>query len=157
MVALVALTMLFSLCLGSPELEDEKAPDFTVLDTQDMAHNLTDYRGRVLVVDFFATWCGPCHTQLGELEELYGRVPLDQVAFLQIDSDDRESKETVTRYKEDHSVPWPMAYHGESVANSYDVEAIPTVVVIDQEGVVRYYHTGVVSADTLKEKVDALL
>lgn len=156
-VSLVGLAMLFSMCLGSPALEDEKAPDFTVLDTEDRAHNLTDYRGQVLVVEFFATWCGPCHSQLEELKDLRGRLPADRVAFLQIDSDDRESRSKVAQYVEDNDIPWPVAYNGGSVGADFNVDAIPTVAIIDGEGVVRFYNTGVVSADKLEERVDELL
>jgi thiol-disulfide isomerase/thioredoxin len=149
--------MLFSMCLGPSELEDERAPDFTVLDTGDRAHNLTDYRDMVLVIEFFATWCGPCHSQLEELKDLRGRLPADRVAFLQIDSDDRESRSKVVQYVEDNDIPWPVAYNGGSVGADYDVDAIPTVVIVDGEGVVRHYNTGVVSADKLEEWIDELL
>ncbi len=158
-VSLVSFTMLLSLCLGglSPIDEGDEAPGFTVLDVDDEPHNLTDYRGRVLVVDFFATRCGPCYTQLETLKDLRDEVPLDQVAFLLIDNDDRESQEKVTKYRDDNGITWPVAYGGGKVGQDYEVDAIPTTVVIDQDGVIRYYHVGTTSKADLKEAIQDLL
>jgi peroxiredoxin len=157
-MAMVSVTMVFSLCLGGdPALVGDDAPDFTVLDVDDVAHNLTDYRGTVLLVDFFATWCGPCAAQLSLMKDLRDELPEQGVAFLQIDQDDRESQEKVAQYRDDNSIPWPVAYSGGDVARKYGVDAIPTSVVIDGEGVVRYYHTGTTSKSDLKDAIEDLL
>ncbi len=158
-VSIVSVTMLFSLCLGglAPIGEGDEAPGFTVLDVDDGPHNLTDYRGRVLVVDFFATWCGPCYVQLDTMKEIRDEVPLDQVAFLLIDNDDRESREKVTKFRNDNEIAWPVAYKGGDVGQEYEVEAIPTTVVIDQDGIIQYYHVGTTSKADLKEAIQDLL
>jgi peroxiredoxin len=158
-VSLVSVTMLLSLCLGNggPAMVGEAAPDFTVLDVDDVAHNLTDYRGRVLVVDFFTTWCGPCADQLSVMKDLRDDLPEEDVAFLLIDQDDRESQEKVAKYRDDNAIGWPVAYNGGDVGTDYGVDAIPTTVVIDGDGIVRYYHTGTTSKSELKEAIEDLL
>ncbi len=154
---IVAIAVAMSMCVGESDLVGEKAKDFTVVDVDGVPHNLTDYRGRVLVVDFFATWCGPCASQHAELEELWPKLNHSKVAFLQIDSDDSESVELVTDYRDDRGVPWPVAPGGGAVADDYKVDAIPTIVVIDKKGVIQYYHVGVVRASDLKDVVQDLL
>jgi thiol-disulfide isomerase/thioredoxin len=157
-VALVSLTMLVSLCLGdtSDSVGDE-AKDFTVLDVDGTPHNLTDYRGKVLVVDFFATWCGPCAAQLEELLALWPGLNHSTVAFLTIDIDDRESQVLVASYRDANGIGWPVAYQAADVGTDYNVDAIPTLVVIDGDGVIRFYHTGVVSMNELRETILDLL
>jgi peroxiredoxin len=157
-VALVSLTMVTSLCLsGDSDSVGDKASDFTVLDVDNVAHNLTDYRGKVLVVDFFATWCGPCGSQLVELLELWPQLNHSKVAFLAIDIDDSESLALVGSYRDSKGIPWPVAYGAGDVGSDYNVDAIPTVVVMDGEGIIRFYHTGVVDADNLRETIQDLL
>ena len=157
-VTLVSLTMLVSLCLGdTSDTVGDEAKDFTVLDVDGMPHNLTDYRGKVLVVDFFATWCGPCASQLEELLALWPELNHSSVAFLAIDIDDSESLDLVTSYRDTKGIGWPVAYQAADVGSDYNVDAIPTMVVIDGDGVIRFYHTGVVSREELKETILDLL
>lgn len=158
-ISVVCLTMALSLCLediSSLDVGDE-APKFTVLDVDDRPHNLTDYRGRVLVIDFFATWCGPCANQLSVMKDLRDELPVDQVAFLMIDIDDGESRAKVLAYRDDNGIGWPVAYGGKDVSQDYDVEAIPTTVVVDSDGMVQYYHVGTTSKSDLKDAISDLL
>ncbi len=157
-VSLVVVAMLLALCFGTGEdLVGDRAPKFTVLDVDDQAHNLTDYQGKVLVVKFFATWCTYCKDQLEELKDLQDDFSEAQVAYLSIDFDDRESVEKVREYRDTRSIAWPVVPKGGKVADDYEVDGVPTTVIIDDDGVVRNYHTGVVKADKLKESIEVLL
>lgn len=159
-VAVVSLVMVLSLCIsdvgGGLEV-GEKAPLFTLLDTEDGPQNLTDYRGRVLVLEFFTTWCTYCSEQLGELKDLDGRVDPSRVAFLMVDADDQESRPKVADYRSSKNIKWPVCPKGGKVASDYGVDAYPTTLVVDQEGVVRAYEVGVVSTGSLKDVIDGLL
>jgi peroxiredoxin len=135
----------------------DAARDFTVLDVDGVPHNLTDYRGRVLVLEFFATWCSYCGEQLEELKDLRGRVPGDRVAFLHVDSDDRESRELVADYRDKRDIGWPVVHGGGGVADDYGVQAIPRTFIVDQGGVVRYSHEGVARASSLEGRVADLI
>jgi peroxiredoxin len=154
---LVSATMLLSMCIGEPELVGNDAPKFTLLDVDDRPHNLTDYRGRVLVIDFFATWCVPCLDQIQVLKDLRPQLNESDVAFLMIDTDDRESKEKVTKYRDDLEITWPMAIKGQEVSLDYEITVIPTTILVDRKGVVRYYHEGVSAQSTLLERIQELL
>jgi peroxiredoxin len=156
-IALVATTMLLALCFGESDLVGDKAPNFTVVDVDDQAHNLTDYRGKVLVVEFFATWCTYCSQQLDELKDLRRDFTEVEVAFLMIDIDDRESEEKVRDYRDSRNIGWPVAPKGEKVGDDYDVDAVPTTAIIDGDGVLKYLHSGVVKADKLKNTIQDLL
>ena len=79
------------------------------------------------------------------------------MAFLLIDQDDRESRDKVEKYRDDNSIGWPVAYNGGDMGTEYRVDAIPTTVVIDGKGIVRYYHTGTTSKGDLKDAIEDLL
>lgn len=156
-VSLVALTLLVSMCIGTPLGAGDAAPDFSVKDVDGITHELDDYQGKVLVVDFFTTWCVYCTDQLVVLEEVRDRYPEDQVAILMVDSDDRESRDKVAEYRVKYDIPWPVAYKAGDMGEDYLVDAYPTTVVVDGDGVVQYYHTGTVSGDKLRDVIDDLL
>lgn len=157
-VALVAMTMLFSMCLsgGSPSVGDS-APDFTVKDVDGISHSLEDFKGRVLVMEFFTTWCVYCYDQIPVMEELMDTYPESQVAILWVDSDDRESKEKVAEWRVNQEITWPVVHKAGSMGEAYVVEAFPTTFIIDQKGTIQYYHAGTSSANTLKQVIDELL
>lgn len=156
-VSLVGLTLLVSMCIGTPLSPGDAAPDFTVDDVDGIEHQLEDFSGKVLVVDFFTTWCVYCPDQLPVLDEVQDRYHEDKVAILLVDSDDRESKDKVAEYRVKYDITWPVAYKASTMGEDYLVDAYPTTVVIDGDGVVQYYHTGTVSADKLKDVIDDLV
>jgi thiol-disulfide isomerase/thioredoxin len=156
-VALVSLTMLVSMCLGSGLGEGDPAPDFSVKDVDGITHQLEDYEDRVLVVDFFTTWCIYCFDQIPVLENVRDKYPEDQVAIIMVDSDDRESKEKVAEYRVKYEITWPMAYEASDMGSDYMVDGYPTTVVIDGDGVIKYYHTGTVAEEELMEVIEDLV
>jgi len=157
LVVMVALTMTLSLCLSTGLEEGEDAPDFTIEDVDGVSHSLEDYSGRVLVIEFFATWCTYCTDQLPEMKDVREKYKDGEVAILMVDNDDRESKDKVADYRVKYDIPWPVAHQGGSMAQEYLVDAIPTTVVIDQDGQVQYYHTGSTTAEKLEKAIDPLV
>jgi cytochrome c-type biogenesis protein len=159
LVILVSATMVLSLCIGEEggDLLGAKAPGFTVLDVDDITHNLSDYRGQVLVVEFFATWCTFCAAELEVLLQLREELNESEVAFLSIDTDDRESQKKVMEYRDKKGITWPVAYNSGKVGEKYDVDAIPTTIIIDQKGIVREYRTGVSDPDELRETIEGFI
>ena len=156
-IALVSLTLLVSMCLGSGLGGGDAAPDFSVKDVDGITHELEAFEGKVLLLEFFTTWCVYCTDQLPVLDEVRAKYPEDQVAILLVDADDRESKDKVADYRVKYDITWPMAYKASSMGEDYMVDAYPTTVVIDGDGVVQYYHTGTVSQDKLMEAIDDLV
>ncbi len=95
---------------------------------------LSDYRGRVVLVDFWATWCKPCIAALPKLRELVADLPADRFALLAISVDAKV--ETVTEFLEDEPMPWSN-WHvgtGSEVTRTLDVSSYPTYVLIDEHG-----------------------
>ena len=96
--------------------------------------SLSDYRGRVVLIDFWATWCEPCVAALPELRELLAEMPADRFALIAISVD--ENVETVTRFMEDEPMPWTNwhAGSGSDIGRLLRVQGLPTYVLVDEHG-----------------------
>ena len=105
---------------------------------------LSDYRGRVVLLDFWATWCRPCVAALPKLRELVAKLPADRFALVAISVD--EELRTVTRFVQDEAMPWPNWHAGEGsdIAWLLQIEEFPTYVLVDEHGkiVTRFFSLG---------------
>ena len=111
-----------------------------------------DFRGKVVVVDFWATWCGPCRLQAKFLDELFHELPADQVQFLAVDVGEDEA--TVRAYTEKTPFPYPVLLDSQDTLSSrYRINGLPTVMVIDPEGRISYQHTGVTPKASLLNRI----
>ena len=98
--------------------------------------NLSDYSGKVILIDFWATWCGPCIAALPKLRELVETQPDDRFALLAISVD--AQLEEVTEFQEGEPMPWPNWHVGEGseLARAWDVRVFPTYILASEEGTI---------------------
>ena len=103
---------------------------------------LSAYRGRVLLIDFWATWCGPCITALPDLRALVADLPADRFALLAISVD--EEAETVTEFMKQEAMPWYNWHLGLSIdlERVFDVRGFPTYLLADEYGTILFKGTG---------------
>ena len=140
---LVALVfgMFAASSLASSSLEGQVAPDFALKSSTGDNLRLSEYRGDVVMINFWATWCGPCRQEMPLLEELYSRY--NRVGFnllgVNIDDDSRRAMQMV----EELGVNFPVLFDArKEVSKLYEVEAMPVTVIVDRTGTVRYVHHG---------------
>lgn len=135
------------------------APDFNLPKVGGGYVKLSSLQGQVVILDFMATWCGPCETELAHLDEIYNSYGSSQVRILSIDVDTSESESLLSVYADNHDISWDilMDTSGVNNAGGYDVSSIPTLVIVDQDGRIAYRSVGVTSASTLKAEINAIL
>lgn len=113
-----------------------KAPDFTVYDEEGNAVSLSNFAGKPVVINFWASWCGPCKSEMPEFAEAYAEYG-DEIHFLMINMTDgsRETVETAAAYIEENGFAFPVFYDTDlDAAMTYGVSSIPATYFIDAEG-----------------------
>jgi peroxiredoxin len=135
------VTVFAATSLASSDLEGQVAPDFALKSSTGENLRLSEYRGDVVMINFWATWCGPCRQEMPLLDELYTRY--ERVGFsllgVNIDDDSRRAMQMI----EELGVSFPVLFDTrKEVSELYEVEAMPVTVLVDREGNVRYVHHG---------------
>lgn len=116
------------------------APDFTLSDVNGVDFSLSDYREKVVILDFFATWCSPCVVQIPRLKSLSGEFGEDLV-IISVSSPSNTIDE-LQDFSQEHEMDWIVARDASGVFDKYDIQNIPTLVIVDQEGYIRHRHVG---------------
>ncbi len=144
--ALVAL--LISVSVGAVSLR-ENAPDFTLKSLEGSNLRLEEYRGQVVLINFWASWCGPCRQEMPILDRLHHRYQDTGFAVLGINVEgEREPAQDLV---DKTNVTFPILLDADQkVSEMYDLQAMPSSVVIDRDGVVRYIHLGYKPGDEAK-------
>ena len=116
------------------------APDFVLNDLDGRPVRLSDLKGKVVLIEFWATWCPPCTMAIPELNALQRKYMDRDFVILSISTD--EDISTVRSYVEENDVLFPVLFDDKNVNSSYGVYTIPTVVIIDENGIVLKNHMG---------------
>jgi peroxiredoxin len=127
--------------LASSGLAGQPAPDFALKSSSGENLRLSEYRGDVVMINFWATWCGPCRQEMPLLDELYSRY--QRVGFnllgVNIDDDSGRAMDMINEL----GVSFPVLFDAtKEVSRLYQVDAMPVTVIVDREGNVRHVHQG---------------
>ncbi len=127
--------------LASLSSANDPAPDFTLKSTQGSNIRLSEHRGEVLLLNFWASWCGPCRQEmplLDALQQRYGKLGFSVVG-VNVDKDSALADKLL----KDIPVTFPVLLDNTgTVSASYNVSAMPTTVIIDRDGNMRFLHKG---------------
>lgn len=127
--------------LASSGMEGQQAPDFALKSSTGENLRLSEYRGDVVMINFWATWCGPCRQEMPLLDELYTRYQRVGFNLLGVNIDDDSGK--AMRMVNELGVNFPVLFDSrKEVSKLYEVDAMPVTVLVDREGTVRHVHHG---------------
>lgn len=139
--------------------EASMAPDFTVYDDQGNPVKLSDFLGKPVVVNFWASWCGPCKGEMPEFEAAYHEYD-EQVHFLMVNMTDglRETVESASEFIAQSGYTFPVYFDSDTQAASvYSVWSIPATYFIDADGHAIAWASGALDANTLQQGIDMIL
>jgi peroxiredoxin/outer membrane lipoprotein-sorting protein len=135
------------------ELVGKPAPDFTLRDLAGDSVGLRELRGQVVVLDFWATWCGPCRIDMPRIEALHTELKGEGLRVFGVNGEDAQ---VARAYLDRNGYTFPtLSDPGMSVSRLYQVSAIPTAVVIDKEGNIGAYMQGSGTKERLLEAIEA--
>lgn len=134
------------------------APNFTVFDLEGNEVNLTDFFGKPIIVNFWASWCGPCKMEMPDFDAAYTTYK-DEIEFLMVNMTDgsRETLEKASSFIADSEYTFPVYYDTEySAAITYSVSSLPTTYFINADGELIAHARGAIDADTLQKGIDMI-
>ena len=134
------------------------APNFTVYDLEGNEVNLTDFFGKPIIVNFWASWCGPCKMEMPDFNEAYETYK-DEIEFLMVNMTDgsRETVEKASSFITESGYTFPVYYDTDySAAITYSVSSLPTSYFLNADGELVTYARGAINAATLEKGIDMI-
>jgi peroxiredoxin len=121
--------------------ESAPAPDFTLKSNSGKNIKLSELRGQVVMINFWASWCGPCRQEMPLLNQLYQRY--EPMGFTLLGVNVEEDSAAADKVLKEIPVDFPVLYDNRNqVSETYQVRAMPSTILIDRDGKVRYLHKG---------------
>ena len=142
----------------SSETPNIKAPDFTVYDADGNDVNLSDFIGKPIILNFWASWCPPCKMEMPDFDAVY-KEKGKEYHFVMVNLTDggRETVETAKNFIEETGYEFPVYFDmGIDAAMKYNTYSIPVTYFIDAEGNIETYAQGAINAETLKQCMDMI-
>ena len=140
-------------------VNENKAIDFEVIDSNGNKVNLSDFFGKPIVVNFWATWCGPCQAELPYFEEVYKQYG-QEIEFLMVNLTDEygETVENTSKFIKDNNYTFPVYFDTEySAFTAYRLYSIPQTLFIDEEGNIVKKQIGMIMENVLKTEIEQIL
>lgn len=137
------------------EEKKESAYDFTLKDLEGNTVSLKDFKGKKVFLNFWATWCSPCKSEMPDIEKLYNENKDSDLVILAVNMGD--SKDTVKKFIDTNKYNFKVLLDvSQTVSNTYKIVSIPTSFFINKEGNIVHKHTGVMSYEDMKNFIKDL-
>lgn len=138
----------------APEI-GAQAPDFALRDLRGNEVRLSEYRGKTVLLTFWATWCGPCRLEMPAFEDRYQELKDDGFIVLGVNYD--EPVEDVRTFRDELGLSFPLLLDpGGSVQRLYRIRGYPSSIFVDPQGVVRVIHLGLITEGQLRDYLVAI-
>lgn len=130
------------------------APDFELLSTDGELISLSGQQGKVVVVNFWATWCGPCVQEIPMFQDYFNQYGSDLVI---LGINEKESPDVVRAFLKEFNVSYPILFdRSADLAPVYRLMALPVTVFVDRDGILRFHHVGIMSEEQFSNYLKAL-
>ncbi|GAB1443109.1 hypothetical protein MASR2M39_19480 [Ignavibacteriales bacterium] len=135
----------------------DKAPDFSLKSTDGKIVKLSDFKGKIVIIDFWATWCPPCRKGIPDLVELQ-KTYKDDLVIIGISLDDKRTLKDVVPFVGKYEINYPVVFGDSEVVSAFGgIESIPTSFIIDREGNITNKHIGLIPKSEYEKDINKLL
>src|SRR5579872_680151 len=166
-LALVAVSLVFFACSSTPHTvraaslkpskDRKKAPDFALKDANGQTVRLSDYHGKVVLLDFWATWCGPCKIEIPWFQEFERQNKDKGFAVIGVAMDD-DGWDAVKPFAKERGINYRLVLGDDKVADLYGgLDALPTTLLIDRGGNIAAVHIGLSGKNEFEDSIQELL
>ena len=141
-----------------PSAAAQLVPDFTVYDAQGNAHKLSDFRGKPVVLNFWASWCGPCKREMPDFDAAYKKYGED-IHFVMVNLTDgyQETKDSASSFIESNGYSFPVFYDTDmDAARVCGISSVPVTFYIDEEGYLIAVGQGIQNAESLEKGISVI-
>jgi len=132
------------------------AADFTLTDSKAAAIKLSDYRGKVVLLDFWATWCDGCKTEIPWYTEFFDRYKDRGLAAIGVALDE-DGWKSVKPFLEEHKINYPIIVGSWDMSKTFGFDSMPATLLIDHEGRVADLHVGMIDKAAFEREIQMLL
>ena len=141
--------------LPAPEV-GRLAPDFTLIDLEGNSVTLSDFRGKVIFINFWASWCPPCRAEMPEIEAVYQEYKSKDVVFIGIDL--LETENEVRQLVEEGGFSWTFVIDTtDEVGMNYGITVIPTTFFVDKKGIIRAVNIGAMTKRMIESQIAEIM
>ncbi len=132
------------------------APPFETVNLSGEAVQLSDFKGKTVLLNFWTTWCSVCKAEMPHVEKLYTDLPADQYAIISVNATSQDSGAAQAgKYAEDNQLSFPIVLdESGAISKAYRVRAFPVTYILDPSGVIRRHQTGAISYDEMKKALE---
>jgi peroxiredoxin len=152
------LLFLAAACAGAGSSQTNvAAPDFSLKDLQGRTVTLADYEGKVLVLNFWATWCPPCRAEIPDFVDVYDELSGRGLEIIGVTMEDIPETD-LGDFAREMKMNYTVAFGTQEIAQAYRPgQYIPATIIIDKKGIIRHRHVGLMEKDVLVKVVTPLL
>jgi cytochrome c biogenesis protein CcmG/thiol:disulfide interchange protein DsbE len=140
----------------TPQAQRKTAPDFTLTDENGQPLALSAYKGKVVLLDFWATWCGGCKVEIPWYVEFDQKYRDKGLTVIGVSMDDKGMK-VVKPFLAEKKIEYPVVIGNDQLANQYNLTQMPMTLLIDRDGKIAVSHTGIVDKENFESHIKALL
>jgi len=128
--------------------------NFTLMDLDGNEISLSDFNGKILILNFWATWCPPCREEIPNFVEVYNEYESKDVQFIGVSNEDIS---TLISFVEDYNISYPILIDNANVMEKWEIRAIPTTFVFDREGHIIFKNVGMMTREQLENIIEDAL
>ena len=125
--------------------------DFTLMDLGGNEISLSDFNGKILILNFWTTWCPPCREEIPNFVEVYNEYGSKDVQFIGVSNEDIS---TLKSFVEDYGISYPILIDDANIMGKWGISAIPTTFVFDKNGQIIFKNVGMMTGEQLKNIIE---